>query len=766
MSSPKSNLTKERKIMNSRLRITGFIILFAIWSGSAYWAYSQKEKTLRVHVTMSAWQSGFAQLFADAGQGFGEKFSVNRQFIGDGRPHDYSFSFKIHKDISAFRLDPINTHGTIRISRITVLWQGREYVFKGKDLEKWQTIHDLVKTTQSETEGITFDSTGIDPQMMIRLHLPYSQWRYFYLFIAEQWLFIIVGIFFIFLGITEKKEQCRTQKILYNHIIAAACPVFLFWILYHNALNGWWLNDDPCHLVYVLKNGLFSAFYAPDKGFSYANFTPMEPLSLGADFHIFGFDPKGFYWHQLLSFSGAFLAGYIFLARFFSPLFSSLILSLFVTSQPCCDAVYTLMVRHYVEGLLFTLISINLFAAALEKKQLKWAYAGAFFYLTACLSKEIYVPLVVILIFFPEISITIRSRLKFLYPYFGAALIYVCWRLYMLHPQAVISGYSGVSTGLNDILSLHRSMKDIMGWHNVWQIIIICFLSLIFLLKIRKWSLKQNMTVLVFAICCILPIVPVISILSSRYLFVFSFLLCVCSGISLQYIAEWSWIKPYRDIVVLFIGIPLILINSFSVQNIISKAWPVWDRMKAEGSFLLYHHDPDIMLLTEFGHCYEGFYELRKEILRLPPGPIYCKIGDDICTCRYPDKKIYKSNGEQFYIYGTASADKANPEEWGQKKELSVDISYKNGYTEWQFGPYDKGTYMLFAKTEDLGNLPFLPVQRSVKVTYKLDMEKVYFIVKYQSPEGWETYSPRLKFDMNSSEMEGRIKWSRTGNKY
>ncbi|OQX25699.1 MAG: hypothetical protein BWK80_14240 [Desulfobacteraceae bacterium IS3] len=752
---------KNTVISHKRLRIAGFIILFAIWVGSAYWAYSQKEKTLRIHVTMSAWQSGFIQLFADAGQGFSENLSAAHKFIGNGLPSDYSFSFKIHKDISALRLDPINTQGMIRISRIRVSWQGREYVFKGKDLEKWQTINEIVKKSYSETDGITFDSTGIDPQMMIRLPLSYSPWKYIFLFIAEQWLFIILGMFFIFLGIREKAEQCQTQKIFYDHLVAAACPVFLFWILYHSALNGWWLYDDPCHLVYVLKNGLFSAFYAPDKGFSYANFTPMEPLSLGIDFHISGFDPKGFYWHQLLSFSGAVLAGYILLSRFFSPLFSSFILSLFVTSQPSCDAVFTLMVRHYVEGLMFTLISIHLFAAALEKKQLKWAYIGAFFYLSACLSKELYVPLVVILLFFPEISINIRSRLKFLYPYFGVILIYIIWRLYMLRPQALISGYSHVSTGLNDFLSLHISMVNLMGR----RFIITCFLSLIFLLKIRKRSLKKNMTLLVFAICCLLPIVPVISILSSRYLFVFSFLLCVCAGLSLQHIAEWSWIKPYRNIVVSFIGITLILINSFSVQNIISNSWTVWDRMKAEGNFLLHHHDSDIMLLTEFGHCYEAFYELRKEILRLPPGPSYCRGGDEICTYLHPDKKLYKYNGEQFILYDKTLADKSNPEEWGQRKEMSVDISYKNEFIEWQFGPYSQGTYMLFAKIEELGNLPFLPLQRRGKTKYKIDMNNVYFIVKYQSSEGWETYSPRLKFDMDDSKMEGRIRWSRTDNK-
>lgn len=228
---------------------------------------------------------------------------------------------------------------------------------------------------------------------------------------------------------------------------------------------------------------------------------------------------------------------------------------------------------------------------------------------------------------------------------------------------------------------------------------------------------------------------------------------------------EWSWIKPYRNIVVSFIGITLILINSFSVQNIISNSWPVWDRMKAEGNFLLHHQDSDIMLLTDFGHCYEAFYELRKEILRLPPGPTYCRGGDEICTYLHPNKKMYKHNGEQFVVYDKASADKSNSEDWGQKKELSVDISYKNEFVEWQFGPYDQGTYMLFAKIEELGNLPFLPVQRRGKTKYKLDMNNVYFIVKYQSPEGWETYSPRLNFNTDNSNMEGRIRWSRTDNK-
>jgi hypothetical protein len=87
------------------------------------------------------------------------------------------------------------------------------------------------------------------------------------------------------------------------NLASFAIPVIILWILYHHVLGNWWLIDDPCHLFYISQNGIYPAFFDPARGFSSINFTPWEPLSLGIDYLVFGFNPLPFYWHHLLSLS-------------------------------------------------------------------------------------------------------------------------------------------------------------------------------------------------------------------------------------------------------------------------------------------------------------------------------------------------------------------------------------------------------------------------------------------------------------------------------
>jgi hypothetical protein len=51
-------------------------------------------------------------------------------------------------------------------------------------------------------------------------------------------------------------------------------------------------------------------------------------------------------------------------------------------------------------------------------------------------------------------------------------------------------------------------------------------------------------------------------------------------------------------------------------------------------------------------------------------------------------------------------------------------------------------------------------VKREGEMDREFDLEKDYIIVKYESYEGWKTYSPVLKFNRVSSH-NGRMNWRR-----
>jgi uncharacterized membrane protein YgcG len=102
------------------------------------------------------------------------------------------------------------------------------------------------------------------------------------------------------------------------------------------------------------------------------------------------------------------------------------------------------MTRHYLEGLLFTLLSLFAFLQARSSGRIRWAWAGAAAYALAASAKEVYVPLVLVLACLPEPChaddrAQVPSRWRLLLPYALVALGYVAWRSVMLGD--VVGGY-------------------------------------------------------------------------------------------------------------------------------------------------------------------------------------------------------------------------------------------------------------------------------------------------------------------------------------
>jgi len=411
------------------------------------------------------------------------------------------------------------------------------------------------------------------------------------------------------------------------------------------------------------------------------------------------------------------------------------------------------MTRHYIEGLIFALISIYLFMKAQEKDDVNFFYGSAFFYFLACLAKEVYVPLIVIMAAFPPPMI--RSRLKSLYPLVVVAVGYTLWRFYMLNSSGMLSAYPHIPVTGKDIFNLPLSIIKTMGWDNIWQLIIIGLPSMAFVLYILKNTWRSNVFILFLAICVVLPILPVASTLYSRYLFLFSFVYYIGIGFGLQYLCEAPFLRTFKYEMVVIIAVVSIGVSVFHVQKNIS-GWQAYGKeISVEGKFLLYNNDPNNLLVTAHGHCYWAFSALRKTVLGLSQGASYC-IRDCICPYLYPDKQVWVNINGQLFKY-SGKMEKETPENCGDKRELKIDFSYTNGKLKWQFGPYREGKYSIFLNGWDSG---LIQVKREGEMDREFDLENDYIIVKYESYEGWKTYSPVLKFNKISPQI-GKMNWRR-----
>ena len=583
-----------------------------------------------------------------------------------------------------------------------------------------------------------------------------AAWKHFIFFIESQGFVILWAFLFIVLGLINEgwvENKSLRWKQSAASVLSLFMPVFLLWILYHNVLENWWLIDDPCHLFYISQHGIFPAFFDPARGFSPINFTPWEPLSLGIDYVFFGLNPAPFYWHHMISLSILLLSAQVILLRFLSPFVAAFALSLFVSSVPVCDAANHLMTRHYIEGLIFTLISIYLFMKAREKDDVNYTYGSALFYLLACLAKEVYVPLIVILM---AVSTgTARERLKSLYPFLIVAVIYTLWRFHMLDASGMMSAYPHIPVTVKDVFSLPLSIIKTMGWDSFWPLFMAGLLVPFFILFVLNNARRGNLLILMLALCVILPIVPVSSTLYSRYLIVVSFVYFIGTGMGLQYFHGMPFLKRIQTGMVVIVAVAAVLISVFHVQKNI-RGWQDYGKeISVEGKFLLYNDDPQNLLVTSHGHCYWAFSALRKTVLDLPQGPSFC-VRD--CTCAYlhPDKKVWINvNGQLFAETGIMEG--KNPEDCGEKRELNIDFSYSHCKLKWQFGPYREGRYFLFLKGWDSG---LIQVRREGEMEREFDLENDFILVKYESYDGWKTYSPVLKFDRAASHA-GSMNWRR-----
>jgi hypothetical protein len=75
-------------------------------------------------------------------------------------------------------------------------------------------------------------------------------------------------------------------------------------------------------------------------------------------------------------------------------------------------------------------------------------------------------------------------------------------------------------------------------------------------------------------------------------------------------------------------------------------------------------------------------------------------------------------------------------------KPLSIAIQYRNHLLSWQFGPYKDGIYSV-VNGQWMGKLQ-APATGQRRTT--LPAPAYNFFIRYDSPEGWVTYSPPLTF--------------------
>jgi hypothetical protein len=302
--------------------------------------------------------------------------------------------------------------------------------------------------------------------------------------------------------------------------------ILLGLILHESALQAWWRYDDPQLLLHALRFSLLEIFFDPAAYQQLAahSFTPLLPLSFLIDYRIGG-TPFAGYLHQLLMLvAGALLLDRL-LRRYVEPRFAFLGAAAFLAIWPVVYAGRTLMIRHYVEGLVAALIALILWSRRDQsglrigpRSGMAKEWLAAVFYLVAMLQKEIYAPLPLLLLVQSrangEDATTMLRRL--IAPGIAAA-VYLTWRVAML---GSLGGF-GRPMVPGDLLMLPLELaRQLAGPAAVVFQLIFWGLLLLFAVTIRRESrVRTAQTAAALVIIAFLPLITLGGALEWRYTF-------------------------------------------------------------------------------------------------------------------------------------------------------------------------------------------------------------------------------------------------------
>jgi len=557
------------------------------------------------------------------------------------------------------------------------------------------------------------------------------------------------GALLALLTAQESAWSIRTQPA-FVPVLALMVPVVLLLGLYFPVLNNGFTLDDPCHLVYVQEHGLWRSFWDRDLQISAMNFTPFYPLSFGLDYQLFGLNPGGYYLHHLLSFALMLGALYWALRLYLPPMGIAIALSAIVLASITVYLANTLMVRHYIEGLGWAAFALGSYVWAVRKTNWLWAVFGALLYLIAALNKELYVPLVGLLLFLPES--TLRQRFAYWLPYVGAAILYVLWRWFM-QGQAVVDGYSGaplLALPLGEYAWIFSDkFPRILSWNLVHQGLV-AGLSVLLILAIgRKW-MRLGIIAILWIGAVIAPVIPVIPMLSARYIMMIVFSLYVALILGL-YHTPWLWRQ--RGWVVLLGG--LLLLSELAAtmpqyqHNLSAQA-----ELKAQAQFMLTNQDPQTALLTPNTHCFSAYNTLRQR-QALPPTLFVnhpCALWPESSAPKrfvaYQEQRIQ----QQFMAPDTCQE--------GNERPLNVTLVIENGQVQWTFGPMQEERYQI-----QFSNGEVFPIMRKNQLSISnlqsilsINMITQQFRILYTERDGQITYSDRFFVDFTRN---AHLSWAR-----
>jgi hypothetical protein len=523
------------------------------------------------------------------------------------------------------------------------------------------------------------------------------------------------------------------RRLIATEAVSAAALVVLNILLYRRVLGLWWTYDDANILRSIFEHP-FLAPFIDDHVWPQQLFTPLLHIAFSAQWKLFAFDTAHWYAMQMGIACVTTLLVYAAVRQSLDAKRSFVAAAMFAAGPPLCSIITQISTVHYYIAISFCALGVVGYVAALRRVGWPMTALSAACYLLAMLSKEVAIPLPLLLVALPLRDL--RTRVRFVIGHGIAAIVYFLWR------YAVLGTFLGAYGWKIDVAEWPRLLallpwRVVQGAAGTGAAIGLTLVTLMTVTIIAGVRNRRTLGLLLAAILVVgVPMLPLAKEVNRRYVVV------PWLAWSIAFAAATTR-RNNRLAAALLIAAPLLAVAANRREW--GHEFPLRRRMSDEARFFFYDMPPDALLrrpLTPPAAMGEVKW-LKMVKFSKPAGDWFY---DDIFLCNG------SAGGKRVYEYERHGIVEITPRVTGiaahfcsalRDAPLSATFHYRNPALYWDLGPYTDGRY-----TAILGNgVQAFEIPRRDALNLERGIPGLGLRIRYDSPSGWTTYSPQLTLD-------------------
>jgi hypothetical protein len=512
--------------------------------------------------------------------------------------------------------------------------------------------------------------------------------------------------------------------------ILLALAVFL---LYRKVTRLWWTYDDAYNVKVAITHAWTEPFTErilwPQK-----LFTPLLSATHEILLALFGLDvPKWYAVHLALLVAAALAV--LAALRLYVPRPAALASAfLFAAGVPIASVATQIMVIHYLESIVLGALAVVLYVEGVRRHRHWMSITSALLYFGAMLAKEVAVPLPILLLLLPER--TFEKRAQHAIGHSLALGGYLLWRLLVL--GTIFGGYGwAIAPGELPMLILTLPWKVLTACAGAALVVGLLLLGLVGAGAAGAFANRRAIAISLVTLVLVLgPIVPVSKEMQPRYAVIPWLWMCVLFAAGIGRV-------PLRNLVILGALFFAAIANRQQWTIEYGRA----RQMSEEARFYLEMPGDGMLRAPSIPPATMGELQWMKEAhLNRVRGASW--FYDDLYLCHgaYGGRRIFEYDLEQRRVIEiTARVPDLAHRYCSTIREnapLRAEFHHRNASLFWNFGPYDEGEWAVVLAN----GVQAFPVPR--RDGFRLgELPGIALRVRYQSPEGWVTYSPEIALD-------------------